>query len=100
MNRTKKNVHTKIEVVMAMKKLNKKPRFNIEKMIENRRLYPVTILTSVKRNILDILFRNKFILAKDIAVIDQETFLSRSGLDTQTARMLKREADEICLLQP
>jgi len=73
---------------------------SLEKMIENRRLYPVTILTSVKRNILDILFRNKFILAKDIAVIDQETFLSRSGLDTQTARMLKREADEICLLQP
>jgi hypothetical protein len=72
---------------------------SLERMIENKRLYPATILTSVKRNILDILFRNKFILAKDIADIDQQTFAARSGLEPEIARILKREADELCLLQ-
>jgi hypothetical protein len=71
----------------------------LEKMIEDKRLYPVTILTSVKRNILDILFRNKFILAKDIADMDQQTFVAKSGLDIDIARILKREADELCILQ-
>ncbi len=75
------------------------PKESLEKMIESRRLYPVTILTSVKRNILDTLFRNKFILAKDIADMDQEIFLARSGIDAQTARALKREANEVCLLR-
>lgn len=75
------------------------PKDSLEKMIENLRLYPVTILTSVKKNILDILFRNKFILAKDIADTDGQTFLARSGLDTEIAKILKREADELCMLQ-
>ena len=70
---------------------------SLEKMIENKSLYPVTILTSVKKPILDILFRNNFILAKDIAAIDHQTFAVRSGLDTDIVRMLKKEADELCL---
>lgn len=74
------------------------PKESLEKMIEDKRLYPVTILSSVKRTVLEILFRNRFILAKDIADIDQQTFISRSGLDTDLARILKREADEICCL--
>jgi len=72
---------------------------SLEKMIENKSLYPVTILTSVKRSVLDILFRNNFILAKDIADIDEQTFLDRSGLDTQIAKILKREADELCFFR-
>jgi len=72
---------------------------SLEKMIENKSLYPVTILTSVKRNILDMLFRNNFILAKDIADIDRQTFVARSGLDTEIAGMLKREADELCFFR-
>lgn len=74
-------------------------REGLEKMIEDKRLYPVTILTSVKRNILDILFLNKFILAKDIADIDQQAFIERSGLDRNIAGILKREADEVCCRQ-
>lgn len=71
---------------------------SLEKMIENKSLYPVTILTSVKRNILEILFRNSFILAKDIAAISENEFLARSGIDKEIAGALKREADELCLL--
>jgi len=72
---------------------------SLEKMIENKSLYPVTILTSVKRNILDILFRNNFILAKDIADIDEQMFVAKSGLDREIAGMLKREADELCFFR-
>ncbi len=72
---------------------------SLEKMIENKSLYPVTILTSVKKPILDILFRNKFIFAKDIADIDEQTFVARSGLDKEIAGILKREADELCFFR-
>lgn len=69
---------------------------SLEKMIEERGLYPVTILTSVKRNMLDFLFRNRFILARDIAEIDLQAFVVKSGLDAEIARKLKQEADELC----
>jgi hypothetical protein len=72
---------------------------SLEKLIENKRLYPVTILSSVKKNSLDILFRNDIIFAKDIADMDEQTFIKRSGLDAGTAGILKREADELCFHQ-
>jgi hypothetical protein len=71
-------------------------RNSLEKMIEDNRLYPVTILSSVKRSSLDTLFRNDIILAKDISEMDEKTFVRRSGLDAGFARILKREADELC----
>lgn len=69
---------------------------SLEKMIENKRLYPITILSSVKKNSIETLFRNGIILAKDIADMDEQTFLKRSDLEAGTARTLKREADELC----
>jgi hypothetical protein len=69
---------------------------SLERMIEDRRLYPVTILNSVKRASLDALFRADIILAQDIADMDEKTLTMRSGLDENTARTLKREADAIC----
>lgn len=69
---------------------------SLELMIERDRLYPVTILSSVRRSVLETLFRNRFILAKDIAIMDEQTFIARSGLERETARILKREADELC----
>lgn len=70
---------------------------SLEKMIENRRLYPVTILSSIRKNSIETLFRNNIILAKDIADLDEKAFLGRSGLDAGTALNLKREADELCV---
>jgi predicted RecB family endonuclease len=70
---------------------------SLEKMIENKRLYPVTILSSIRKNSLEILFSNDILLAKDIADMDEQTFKKRSGLDGNIARILKREADELCI---
>lgn len=69
---------------------------SLEKMIESRRLYPVTVLPSVKKQSLDILFSRDIVLAQDIADIDEETFVRESGLDDRTARALKGEADKLC----
>ncbi len=73
---------------------------SLERMIEDKRLYPVTILHSVRKNMLDTLFRADIILAQDIAEMQEETFAQKSGLDEQTAKMLKREAAELCPCTP
>ena len=69
---------------------------SLEKMIEDKRLYPVTILSSVKKQSLDSLFSNNIVLAQEIADMDIETFIRKSGLDDRTARALKAEADKLC----
>lgn len=65
-------------------------------MIEEKRLYPVTILQSAKKNHVLELFKNDIILAQDIADMDKETFVKKSGLDMNSALTLKKQADEIC----
>lgn len=72
---------------------------SLEKMIETKRLYPVTILSPVKKDVLATLFRNDIILAQDIADMDENVFKQKSGLDAKTARMLKKQADELCPCQ-
>jgi hypothetical protein len=69
---------------------------SLERMIEDKRLYPVTILHSVRKNMLDTLFKADIILAQDIADMPEEAFAQKSGLDEQTVKILKHEADEIC----
>jgi len=69
---------------------------SLESMIEEKRLYPVTILSSIRKDAVEMLFSKGIILAKDIAVLDYHTFLEKSGLSPSTARLLKRQADELC----
>ncbi|NWF52374.1 MAG: restriction endonuclease [Nitrospirae bacterium] len=68
---------------------------SLEKMIENKKLYPVTILSSIRKSSLDKLFKNNIILVRDIADIDEMTFIKQSGIDISVARVLKKEADEL-----
>ncbi len=69
---------------------------SLERMIEEKRLYPVTILPSATRKPLETLIARDFILVKDIAEMDEETFVVQSGLDPDTARAVKRQADDLC----
>jgi hypothetical protein len=69
---------------------------SLEKMIEDKRLYPVTILPSARKTRVEHLFKNDIILAQDIADMDAQTFIQKSGLDVHTARTLKKHADELC----
>ena len=70
---------------------------SLERLIEDRRLYPVTILSSIRKNTLDILFHNNIIFAKDIADMDEESFIKKSGIERSIAKILKKEADALCL---
>lgn len=69
---------------------------SLEKMIEEKRLYPVTVLPAARKKALDSLFSNDIILAQEIADMNEEDFLRRSGLDDATSRMIKRQADALC----
>jgi|WetSurMetagenome_2_1015567.scaffolds.fasta_scaffold00239_12 hypothetical protein len=68
----------------------------LETLIENRRLYPVTILPSATKNAVQALTSNDIILAEEIASMDEETFLRKSGLDRLTALAVRKEALELC----
>ncbi len=68
---------------------------SLEKMIEGKRLYPVTILPSIKKPAIEMLFQNNIIFVRDIAEMDEDVFIKCSKLDIISARSLKREADEL-----
>jgi hypothetical protein len=70
-------------------------REGLEKMIEGKRLYPVTILPAATKNAVQALTSRDIILADEIAAMDETVFLGISGLDRQTAVIIKREADEL-----
>ncbi len=69
---------------------------SLEKLIEDKRLYPVTILPSARKGPLEVLLKKDFMLAQDIADMDEKTFLRSSGLDSRIAKQLKKQADELC----
>jgi hypothetical protein len=69
---------------------------SLERLIEEKRLYPVTILPAGRKKNLDALFQRGIVLAQDIADMDERTFVLESGLDTASARLLKQQADKLC----
>jgi uncharacterized protein YmfQ (DUF2313 family) len=69
---------------------------SLETMIEKKRLYPITILSAMRKGYVETLFRNGIILAQDIAHIDEHLFIEKSGLSAHTAKLLRRQARELC----
>jgi hypothetical protein len=69
---------------------------SLEAMIEDKRLYPVTILPSATKNAVQALFAGDIILANEIANMDEQTFLGRCRIDRLTARAIMKEAVELC----
>ena len=69
----------------------------LERLIEQKRLYPITVLSPQKRSILKELLKKDIVLASEIASMGEEEFLSKSGLDEPTSRALKQQAERLCL---
>lgn len=70
---------------------------SLEKMIEGRRLYPVTIISGIQKGLTEKLIQKDIILLKDLAdrkISDIKKFLS---LPEHKAAALKRQADDLCL---
>ena len=73
---------------------------SLENMIEEKHLYPVTILPAATKNAIQSLTSRDIILAEEIATMNEQAFLERSGLDHATALSIKKEADELCRSLP
>lgn len=69
---------------------------SLERMIEEQRLYPINVIPAVRQDALASLFHQDIILAQEVADMDEQSFVVKSGLDPRTARLIKKQADELC----
>ena len=66
----------------------------LEKMIEEKKLYPVTILPSVDKDTLDKLFTANIMLAKDFVTHDA-SYMDKTGLTKEKLEKLVSEAKQL-----
>lgn len=69
----------------------------LQEMVEEKKLYPVTVLSGVRSRLIKTLFDNDIILLKDLAVMKTETMMKMLSLNAKKSQSLKRQADELCL---
>jgi len=69
---------------------------NLQRMIEDKRLYPVTILTGIQKDSIKRLFDEDIILLKDIIEIDVPEIQSMLTIPKNKAELLKKQADKLC----
>jgi len=69
---------------------------SLEKLIEEKALYPVTILRSVRGDVLQSLAEANYLLAKDLLRNNIEKIKKKTGLREAELRKIIREAEEIC----
>lgn len=70
---------------------------NLQKLIKEKGLYPITILTSVEGEIKEKLAKAKIVLAKDIILYDVNGLKKKTGLrEKQAKRVLKEVKDVFC----
>jgi len=69
----------------------------LQKMVEDKKLYPVTVISGVKSRLIKTLFDNDIILLKDLAGMKTGTIMKKLSLNEVRAQTLKRQADELCL---
>ncbi|HSW63784.1 MAG TPA: hypothetical protein VLH56_10830 [Dissulfurispiraceae bacterium] len=68
---------------------------SLERMIEDKKLYPVTVLQFSERHTLDTCIANNIILVQDIAFIDVRAIAERLRVSEQIAQSLKKQASEL-----
>ncbi len=69
---------------------------NLQELIENEGLYPVTIFKGISKKIKEHLFRAKIVLAKDLANHSTKELLQKTNLDKKTLERILKEAKQIC----
>ncbi len=70
---------------------------SLQKIIEDKKLYPVTIISGVKSSLIKTLFEHNIILLKDLAGMEAEEIGNILSLPANKAKTLKKQADELCL---
>lgn len=69
---------------------------SLESLIDKEKLYPVTILGGMTRQVLNALLSKDLILARDLNSITAEGLSSLTGLDPQTVSRIKAQARDLC----
>jgi hypothetical protein len=72
------------------------PKNSLEELIEEKALYPVTILGSVRGRVLQGLAKGNYLLAKDLLRHDFMEIKKRTGLGEAELRKIINEAGEMC----
>jgi len=69
---------------------------NLQELIKIGKLYPITILHSVRGHIKEQLAKAKIVLAKDIVTYNLKELRRKTGLNEKSLRKVLKEAQEIC----
>jgi len=64
----------------------------LEYLIESKKLYPITILPSLKRNLADVFAQRRMMLAEDILRINVRKFAKKTGISLKRLESLAKEA--------
>jgi len=64
----------------------------LEYWIESQKMYPITILPSFKRSLVDTFMRERIMLAKDLLSLDSFKFAKKMGLPQKDVAALVAEA--------
>jgi hypothetical protein len=70
---------------------------SLQKMIEDKRLYPVTIISGIKSGLIGTLIKQDIILLKDLAEMKETEIAKMLSLPHNKALALKKQADQLCL---
>jgi hypothetical protein len=70
---------------------------SLEKLIEDKRLYPVTIIAGIKSGLIRTLFEHNIILLKDLTEMEVKNIRKMLSLPEKKAFALKRQADSLCV---
>lgn len=70
---------------------------SLERLIEDKRLYPITIISGIKSGLIKSLIAQNIILLKDLVDMDVTEIMQRLSLPEKKADTLKKQADELCL---
>ena len=70
---------------------------SLERLIEDKRLYPVTIISGINSALVRSLIAHDIILLKDLAGMDVKDMMRMLSLPGKKASALRKQADDLCL---
>lgn len=70
---------------------------SLEKMIEDKLLYPVTVISGIKAGLMERLIERNIILVKDLSGMKTEEIQDMLSLTKNKAAALKKQAQDLCV---
>lgn len=68
---------------------------SLQMMIEEKKLYPITILRSIEKNFEERLIKEGIIVCQDLVNLEPRKFQAETGLDARKISILQKEAEQL-----